>query len=135
MIRFVVLLIVQVNISNIKVEAKSGNEGGLINDYLDIPPEKDLNIKCSYINNSGKIVSTIQFLRLLNKINVFPNNSNEDTQNNYLKKYLIEINYNIIDVLNIDDIFYKDIIENDIKKEFLNQDPKNCSFIFSNSFF
>jgi len=110
----------------------------LTNLYVDVDPSCDMKLKCSYDQNHGKIISAINFLKLLNKTHTFPKNLKEEKDNNYLRKYLLEINYNIIDVLKINDIFYKDIIESDIKKDFFGQDPSHHShatFIFTNSFF
>ena len=94
---------------------------------------EEKNIECSYLEKQGRIISVIKFLQQLDRVN-YPILSQEEENKNFLKKYLIEVNYNLIHYLEIDLIFEKDIIDNDIKSEFLHN-SKNSTYIFSNIFF
>ena len=96
--------------------------------------------QCHTQQKTGRIQLTIKFLQqFAGLVERGKKKSNEEI--NFLRKYIMDINYNSLKVLGIDRIFQKDIIQNDIRKFFLeNVNAKGelellSPIIFSNSFF
>ncbi len=120
---------------------ESGGEEVKIDKKLVFPVQFDdyKNFDCKIIQKSGRIQLTIKFMQQLFGMNERRDKS--DYERNFIRKYLMDINYNSLAVLGIGEIFAKDIIENDIAKFF--KDNVNLKgeleliypIIFSNSFF